>query len=133
MFAHRHPARRAAVLRDKITNAIQRLAIGVNEWRRQQLGNAQQLASMFVADANGDRNGHDAPENGGPEGIDECFILSKEQDQLVTGSGAELLQMTEDAKRARMQLGKTDAPFSLLALDVGDGSIQPAHGFEHFR
>ena len=44
----------------KLSDAIERLAVGVDEGRAQLARDAQQLVPVFVADADGHRHRHDA-------------------------------------------------------------------------
>jgi hypothetical protein len=78
---------------------------------------------VLVADADGDRNRHDAAEHGGPEGIDELFVAAQEEDELVAGARAELLEMREDAERPTVQVGEADGVRIVLAGVVRDGPV----------
>ncbi len=68
---------------------------------------AQQLVAVLVADADGDRHRHDAAEHGGPERVDELLVVVEQQDQLVAGLRAQLLQMEQDSQRALVQLARS--------------------------
>ena len=110
----------------KRADAVERLAIGVDERLSQFLRDAQQLVFVFVADAERHGHGHDAAEHSRPEGIQELLVVGEIDDELVAGSGAELLQVEQDAERAVVQLAVTHDPFAGLGLEITDGSFDAA-------
>src|SRR6185437_7621395 len=99
---------------------VERAAPGVDERLAELAGDAQQLVAVLVADAERDGHGHDAAEQGGPEGVDELLVAAEEEDQLVAAARAEALQVMEDAERAGVQLLVADVLCVVLALQVGD-------------
>ena len=68
---------------------------------------AQQLVAVFVADADGHRHRHDAAQHGAPEGVDELLVVVQQQDQVVAGLRAQLLQVEQHAQRPLVQLARS--------------------------
>src|SRR5882724_704245 len=56
-----------------------RVNVGVAELSR----DAQEFVAMLVTDAGRDGDGNDPAEDGGPEGVNELFVVREQQDQFV--------------------------------------------------
>jgi len=95
-------------------------------------GDAQQLLLVLVTDAHGHRHGHDATVDAGPEGVDELLVARHVQDQHVARTGADPLQVMEDAE-ARWRSWASGRAFSALHLEVADRAGPAAAVIEHFR
>ena len=86
---------------------------------------------MLVADADGERHGHDAARDRGPERIEELLVVREEDDELVAAPRAHRLQVVQDSERARVHLAVAHAALGAFALDVGDGAVDAAIALEH--
>ena len=67
----------------KPAESFERLGVGIQEGLAEFAGDPQQLQSMFIADADRERHGHDAASDGGPETVQELLVVVEENDQLV--------------------------------------------------
>ncbi len=85
---------------------------------------------MFVADTQRDRYGDDPAEHGRPESVDELFVVTQEQDQLVAAAGADALQVMQDPERALVELREGDAARVVLSFEIGDAAGEIAVAFE---
>ena len=88
---------------------------------------------MLVADADGERNRHDAARDRGPEGIQELLVVGEENDHLVAALSALRLQVMQDPERARMHLAEAHPALRIFALDVRHGAIDAAIALEDVR
>src|ERR1700722_6985176 len=97
---------------------------------------------MLVADAERDRYRDDAPDNRRPESIDELFVVTDEQNELVTATGTDPLQVIQDTERTLVQLGVGHITWVVLAFGerdrAGGGTVHLEQlgkclGFQHQR
>ena len=91
---------------------------------------AQELVPVLVADADGERHGHDAAGDRGPERIEELLVVDQKDDELVAALRAERLQVVQDPERAGMDLAVAHAALGALAFDVGDDAVDVAVALE---
>src|SRR5258706_12104399 len=109
-----------------LAEAIVRVQEGIAELA----GDTQQLVAMLVADAGGHRHRHDPAEDCRPECVDEGFVVREEQQQPIAWTGAQALQVMENAERTLVELAKTDAALFLLAIVIGDRAAGMAVGLQ---
>jgi len=113
-------------------DAIERLAVRVDERPPEFLRDAQQLVFVLVADAERHGHRHDAAQHAGPECIEELLVVGEIDDELVAGPGAELLQVVKDAECALVQLAVAHHAFAGFGLEVTDGAFHRAIDGDQF-
>src|SRR5262249_31352123 len=93
----------------------------------------QELVTMLVADADGDRHRHDAPQQRCPERIDELLVVADEQNEAIAAPRPDALQVMQDPQRALVQLGKGNAARIVLALQISDAARGIAVALDELR
>jgi hypothetical protein len=89
--------------------------------------------AVFVADADGQRHGHDAAAHCGPKAVEELLVVVEEDDELVAALCAERLQVMQYPHRPGIQFAITHPTLCMLALDISDRSIDLAVVLEHLH
>ncbi len=95
---------RLAHLRGERPDAIERAALGIDEWFTELARHPQEFVTVLVADAQCDRDRHYAADDRRPESVDELLVVTQEQNELVAALGANPLQVIQDAEGALVQL-----------------------------
>ena len=96
-------------------------------------GDAQQFEAVFVANADGERDGDYAAGERRPVTIDERLIVVQENDQVIATRHAEAEQSPEDAERALIQLRIGNAALDGFGFEVADVPVRLAIGTQELH
>ena len=121
----------AHLLRVEHSQAVEQRFFSVQPRVAEKVRDAQQLAPVFVADADGHRHRHDAAIEACPEGVDELLVVLAVQHHVVAGLHALRLQEVQDAERPIVQLAVPDDALIMLAKDVCKTAIALRAFVEH--
>ena len=102
-----------------LQQALLRIDIGSS----QRIEHVKKLVTMIVTDPDGNGHRHDAAENAGPESVHELLIAVRKQYQLIAGTHAKALHMTQHAQRPLVELREGDDALAGLVIDVGNVAI----------
>ena len=99
-------------LHRKLAQPRKCFAIGKQKWVAQLARDAQQFVTMLIANAECDRYWNHAAKYGAPKTLDEMFVVIDENNQLVAGLAALLLDAMQNGQCALFQLGKNSLGFA---------------------